>query len=84
MPIVSFDNATVAGSAPTREQLAAALTALAFPSAAPSHLTRYGSTEMTTALGDGTYFNGIVTLWDGEFKLIGSEGTYRAQELMRR
>ena len=59
--------------------------ALAMPSAAPAHLTRYGSTEMTTLLEDGTYFNGVATLiWDGEFKLIGSEGTDRAQELTRR
>ena len=59
-------------------------TELAFPGAAPTALTRYGSTPMTTNVGDGTYFNGIVTLiWDGEFKLIGSEGTDRAAELAR-
>lgn len=59
--------------------------ALAVPSIVPDHLTRYGSTEMTTLLEDGTYFNGVATLiWDGEFKLIGSEGTDRAQELTRR
>lgn len=58
--------------------------ALAVPSVVPDHLTRYGSTEMTTLLEDGTYFNGVATLiWDGEFKLIGSEGTDRAQELAK-
>lgn len=57
---------------------------LAFPAATPTVLTRYGSTPMTTLLSDGSYFNGIVTLiWDGEFKLIGSEGTDRAAELTR-
>lgn len=59
--------------------------ALALPGTVPSSLTRYGSTEMTVALDDGTYFNGRVTLiWDSEFKLIGSEGTDRAEELTRR
>lgn len=57
---------------------------LAFPAAVPTVLTRYGSTPMTTVLGDGSYFNGTVTLiWDGEFKLIGSEGTDRAAELSK-
>lgn len=57
---------------------------LAFPATVPTVLTRYGSTPMTTLLSDGSYFNGTVTLiWDGEFKLIGSEGTDRAAELSR-
>lgn len=49
------------------------------PSVAPEHLTRYGTVEVTTPLDDGSYFNGTATLiWDGDFKLIGSEGTDRA------
>mgnify|MGYP007088360309 CR=1 FL=1 len=55
------------------------------PGVAPTVLTQYGATRMTVSLGDDTYFSGLVTLiWDGEFKLIGSEGTDRAQELTRR
>lgn len=57
---------------------------LAVPGSEPVALTQYGSTRMTSSLGDGTYFSGMVTLiWDGEFKLIGSEGTDRAAELTR-
>lgn len=58
--------------------------ALAFPERAPENLTRYGTVEVTTVLADGTYFNGTATLiWDGDFKLIGSEGTDHAAELTR-
>lgn len=59
--------------------------ALAVPAEEPEHLIRYGNTPLTTSLGDGTYFNGTVTLiWDGEYKLIGSEGTDQAAELTRK
>lgn len=59
--------------------------ALAVPAEEPEHLIRYGNTPLTTSLGDGTYFNGTVTLiWDGEYKLIGSEGTDQAAELARK
>lgn len=59
--------------------------ALAVPLEEPAHLTRYGNAPLTTSLGDGTYFNGTVTLiWDGEYKLIGSEGTDQAAELTRK
>lgn len=58
---------------------------LGIPVSEPDALTQYGSVRMTNSLGDGAYFSGIVTLiWDGEFKLIGSEGTDIAQELTRR
>lgn len=56
---------------------------LRIPDAAPETLTRYGSTWLTFPSAGG-YFDGEVTLiWDGEFKLIGSEGTARADELTR-
>lgn len=59
--------------------------ALAVPLEEPEHLTRYGNTPLTTSLGDGTYFNGTVTLiWDDGYKLIGSEGTDQAAELARK
>lgn len=68
------------GSALTPEQREA----LAFPERVPESLTRYGTTSVTTVLADGTYFNGTATLiWDGDFKLIGSEGTDHAAELTR-
>lgn len=55
------------------------------PMEEPEHLTRYGSTPLTTSLGDGVYFNGTVTLiWDGDYRLIGSEGTDQAAELARK
>lgn len=58
---------------------------LAVPTEAPEHLTRYGTTPITSQLADGTYFNGTATLiWDGEYKLIGSEGTDHAAELTRK
>lgn len=60
-------------------------TELTVPTAAPEHLTRYGTTPITSQLADDTYFNGTATLiWDGEYKLIGSEGTDHAAELTRR
>ncbi len=56
---------------------------LRIPDEAPETLTRYGSTRLTFP-STGGYFDGEVTLiWDGEFKLIGSEGTDRAAELTR-
>lgn len=59
--------------------------ALAWPLIVGARPSRYGSTEVTTLLEDGTYFNGVAALiWDDGFKLIGSEGTDRAQELTRR
>lgn len=58
---------------------------LAVPTEKPEHLTRYGTTPITSQLADGTYFNGTATLiWDGEYKLIGSEGTDHAAELTRK
>lgn len=60
-------------------------TELIAPTKEPEHLTRYGTTSVTTQLDDGTYFNGTATLiWDDEFKLIGSEGTDHAAELTRK